>query len=105
MAFLARLLGPLVFFVQKALGYSITGTTREKCAFLCLRKTNSGKTTLLALIRDLFEEYATLIMIDSLMQRAEDNNSRADLADLRGTRLPDQARCARARREHIGSTE
>jgi P4 family phage/plasmid primase-like protien len=86
-AFLTRLLGPLAFYVQKATGYSVTGTTREKVAFLCLGKTDSGKTTLLALIRDLFSEYATLILIDSLMQKDEDNNSRADLADLRGVRF------------------
>ena len=86
-AFLDRLLGSLTCYVQKALGYSVTGMSNEKCVFLCLGKTNSGKTTLLSLIRDLFNEYATLIMIDSLMRKSDDNNSRADLADLRGVRF------------------
>jgi putative DNA primase/helicase len=88
LAFLGRSVGTdLVTFLQKALGYSLTGITSEKMAFLCLGPTNTGKTTLLALYRDLLEEYATLVMIDALMQRTEDNASRADLADLRGCRF------------------
>ncbi len=88
LAFAERVLGPLVQFLQKALGYSITGLTVEKVIFLCCGPTNTGKTTLLELIRYLFEEYSTLIMVDSLMTRnQEDNNSRADLADLRAVRF------------------
>ena len=85
--FIERTLGPLIPFVQKAIGYSLTGVTSEKVAFLCLGKTDTGKTTLLNLFRDLFQEYSTLILVDALMQREEDNNSRADLADLRGVRF------------------
>jgi putative DNA primase/helicase len=88
LTFLARILGPLVAFIQKALGYSLTGLTSEKVVFICHGPTNSGKTTLLELIRSIFEEYSTLILVDSLMTREqEDNNSRADLADLRGVRF------------------
>jgi putative DNA primase/helicase len=85
--FVDRVLGPLVPFVRKALGYSVTGLTTEKVVFLCYGPTNSGKTTLLEVVRHLFEEYATLILVDSLMTQNEDNNSRADLADLRGCRF------------------
>jgi putative DNA primase/helicase len=88
LSFIDRSAGPLVPFVQKALGYSITGVTSEKKAFLCLGPTDTGKTTLLNLFREhLFKEYCTLVMIDALMQKEEDNNSRADLTDLRGARL------------------
>lgn len=87
LTFIERTVGPLVPFLQKAFGYSITGVTSEKTAFLCLGPTDSGKTTTLNLLRDLFDEYSTLILIDALMQREEDNNSRADLADLRGVRF------------------
>jgi putative DNA primase/helicase len=88
MAFLERSVGPnLVPFLQKAMGYSITGITSEKKIFLCLGPTDAGKTTFLNLQRELFEEYSTLILVDALMQKDEDNNSRADLADLRGVRL------------------
>ena len=86
--FVERILGPLTPYVQKAIGYSLTGVTSEKAVFLCYGKTNSGKTTFLELFRHLFEEYSTLIMVDALTFREhEDNNSKADLADLRGARF------------------
>jgi putative DNA primase/helicase len=86
--FMQRILDSLVPYVQKAAGYSVTGATSEKVAFVCHGPTNSGKTTFLELMRRLFEDYSTLILVDSLMSREqEDNNSRADLADLRGARF------------------
>jgi putative DNA primase/helicase len=87
-AFVERILGPLATYVQSAIGYTVTGVTSEKVAFLCYGPTNSGKTTFLELFRHLFAEYSTLIMVDALMLRSqEDNNSLADLADLRGCRF------------------
>jgi putative DNA primase/helicase len=88
LTFLKKILDPLVIpYLQVALGYSITGVTIEKKAMLALGPTDSGKTTLLALVYDVFEEYAAKLMIDSLMTRYEDNNSHSDLADLRGARF------------------
>jgi P4 family phage/plasmid primase-like protien len=88
LAFLQRSLDPsLVSFIQKAAGYSLTGVTSEKTNFLLLGPTNTGKTTYLDLHREVYEEYSTLIEIDALMQRDPDNNSRADLTDLRGARF------------------
>lgn len=88
LAFVQRSVGSeAVPFLQKCLGYSLTGVTSEKLAFLCLGPTNTGKTTLLSLLRDLLDEYATLVSIDCLTQKVEDNNSRADLANLFGVRF------------------
>ena len=79
--------GHLCPYLQRACGYSVTAVTSEKTNFLCLGPTDTGKSTFLGLFRELFEEYSTLILIDALMQRDEDNASRADLADLRGVRF------------------
>jgi len=88
LAFLQRSVGSeSVPFLQKCLGYSLTGITSEKLTFLCLGPTNTGKSTLLCLYRDLLGEYAVLILIDCLFTKTEDNNSRADLADLFGVRF------------------
>ena len=88
LSFVQRSVGSdTVRFLQICLGYSLTGVTSEKLTFLCLGPTNTGKTTLLALYRDLLGEYAVLILIDCLFTKTEDNNSRADLADLFGVRL------------------
>lgn len=88
LTFLERSVGPeLVRFLQKGVAYSMVGLPSEKTNFLCLGPTNGGKTTFLNLFLNLFEEYATLILIDALMQKDEDNATRADLADLRGVRF------------------
>lgn len=77
----------LMAYLQKALGYSATGITSEKAVFLPHGGGDNGKSTLLATILSLLEDYAVLLQIDSLMTRQESNNTQADLADLRGARF------------------
>jgi putative DNA primase/helicase len=77
----------MVEYLQRALGYSLTGTTEEKAVFVPFGTGNNGKTTLLATFLQLIEEYAVLIQVDTLMVRQESNNTQADLADLRGARF------------------
>jgi putative DNA primase/helicase len=77
----------MVDYLQRALGYSLTGTTEEKAVFVPFGSGNNGKTTLLSTFLNLLEEYAVLLQVDTLMVRAESNNTQADLADLRGARF------------------
>lgn len=77
----------LVYYLQKALGYSLTGHTSQKAVFMPFGSGNNGKTTLLSTIFQLISEYAVLLQIDTLMVRQESNNTQADLADLRGARF------------------
>jgi putative DNA primase/helicase len=77
----------LVSYLQKALGYSLTGSTSEKVVFLCHGLGNNGKTTLLSTFLQILKEYSVLLQIDTLMVRQESSNSQADLADLRGARF------------------
>ncbi len=75
-------------WVQKAMGYSLTGSTREKVMFLLLGPTDAGKTTFLEVPREIFPDYSKRISIESLMwSKQQDNNTSADLADLRGARF------------------
>lgn len=86
--FLDRILNPrLIGYVQKALGYSLTGRTIEKAVFLLHGRGDNGKSTLLSTFLELLREYAVLLQIDTLMVRPESNNTQADLADLRGARF------------------
>jgi CheY-like chemotaxis protein len=48
---------------------------------------DNGKSTMLDTIRQIVEEYAVLLQVDTLMVRQKSNNSQADLADLRGSRF------------------
>jgi putative DNA primase/helicase len=77
----------MVKYLQRALGYSLTGTTEEKAVFVPFGSGNNGKTTLLSLFLQLLEEYAVELQVDTLMVRQESNNTQADLADLRGARF------------------
>lgn len=77
----------LIAYLQRALGYSLTGITSEKAVFVPFGTGNNGKTTLLSTIQQTFPEYSALLQIDSLMTRQETNNTQADLADLRGARF------------------
>ena len=79
--------GRLIAYLQKAFGYSLTGTTCEKAVFLLHGSGDNGKSTLLSMFLELLEEYAVLLQIDSLMTKQESNNTQADLADLRGARF------------------
>jgi putative DNA primase/helicase len=77
----------LLSYLQRALGYSLTGLTSEKAVFLLHGSGDNGKSTLLSTFLKLVDEYAVLLQIDTLMVRQESNNTQADLADLRGARF------------------
>jgi putative DNA primase/helicase len=77
----------LTNYLQRALGYSLTASTREKAVFLLFGEGDNGKSTLLSTFRKIVEEYASFLLVETLMVRQESNNSQADLADLRGARF------------------
>jgi putative DNA primase/helicase len=79
----------LIRYLQLALGYSLTGWTREKAFFVLFGIKDAGKSTLLSTIREMLGDYATQIQVESLMAAGvrADPNTQADLADLRGARF------------------
>lgn len=92
LGFLGRILGErpaLIAYVQKVVGYALTGDVSAKACFCLFGDGNNGKTTLLEVLRHILGDYAAQVMIDSLMVRRsqESNASLADLADLRGARF------------------
>jgi putative DNA primase/helicase len=86
--FVEQTFGDLAGWMQKAVGYSLTAVTSEKVAFLLWGKTNTAKTTFLTTLAELFAGYSALLQIETLMwSKTPDNNTSADLVDLRGARL------------------
>jgi P4 family phage/plasmid primase-like protien len=80
----------LVSFIQRVIGYSMTGDVSEKAVFVFYGADgDNGKTTLLTLFRELLgSDYASLLLIDTIMHaRSTDNTAREDMADLRGARF------------------
>ncbi len=90
--FLARIIGHipgLIEYLQKVVGYTLTGSVRLKVLFCLFGEGNNGKTTFLELIRYMLGDYSAQVLIDSLMTKRnqESNTTLADLADLRGARF------------------
>jgi putative DNA primase/helicase len=76
----------LVEFLQRAVGYSLTGDTREQCLFFCYGQGANGKSTFLEVLRELFGDYAQQADFTTFLARKGDG-PRNDLARMRGARL------------------
>jgi putative DNA primase/helicase len=89
--FLKRITGDdaaLRAFIQKAVGYSLTGITSEQVFFFVHSKSGkTGKSTLVNLIRDMLGDYGKHTPTDTLLTKQYDNNIPADLARLDGARM------------------
>ena len=76
----------LIEFIQRAIGYSLTGSTREQCIFILQGITKTGKSTFLATLRALLGPYGQQADMSSFMHKDRDE-VRNDLADLAGSRM------------------
>jgi putative DNA primase/helicase len=88
--FLDRVLGgdqALIDFVQKVIGYSLTGDVTEKGFFVFHGEGNNGKTTLLETIRAVMGDYAAVMDVEVLMQKSTDAAKERAIADLVGKRF------------------
>lgn len=78
----------LIRYVQKAVGYSLTGATSEQCAFFLYGTGRNGKSTFLDIIRDIFGDYAANIQPETIMARNSQGSAiNSDIARLKGARL------------------
>jgi putative DNA primase/helicase len=75
-------------FLQKAVGYSLTGITTEQVLFFVYGKSgNNGKSTAVNLFRDMLGDYGCHTPTETLLVKQYDNNIPADLARLGGVRM------------------
>ena len=77
----------LIDFVQRALGYSLTGLTKEQVLFFLLGPGANGKSTFLRPIAHILSGYFKQTAFDTFISQRNDNRIRADLARLRGARF------------------
>lgn len=79
----------LIEFVEKAIGYTLTGVTREQVLFLCYGEGSNGKSTLLSTMRLLMGDHATNADFSTflLSNKSGQTGPRGDLARLAGVRL------------------
>ena len=77
----------MINFLQRAIGYALTGDTREQCLFILHGNGSNGKSTLLNAITAMFgEDYAINTPTETLMAR-KGEGVRNDIAALNGARL------------------
>ena len=73
-------------YLQRAIGYSLTGSTRERVFFILYGTGANGKSTFLNTLTELFGEYATTIPTSTLFSKTSDSIPN-DIAKLRGSRF------------------
>jgi putative DNA primase/helicase len=78
----------LIAFVQRFLGYSLTGSTEARSLAVLHGVGKNGKSTLVELLQDLMGDYSSMAHPDTIMrQRYSDATSQYQLAVLKGVRF------------------
>lgn len=78
----------LIRYIQKAIGYTLTGSTVEECVFFLYGTGRNGKSTFLEIIREIFGDYAANIQPETIMVKPNASSAiNSDIARLKGARL------------------
>ena len=72
--------------IQKCLGYSLSGSTKEQCMFLCYGNGSNGKTTFQEIINHIMGEYGDNVNSDVLIQQKTATNNQFTIAKLKDAR-------------------
>lgn len=74
-------------FVQRYLGYSLTGSTREHCFVIALGPGGNGKSVLSEAVRHVLGDYSSDTPSDTIMSSKNSRGTENDIARLRGSRF------------------
>jgi putative DNA primase/helicase len=88
-AFIDRITGhdpELAAFIQRMLGYALTGSTQEQCLFFLFGRGANGKSVLLNTVSSILADYHTTAPIETFTTSGTDRHP-TELAGLRGARL------------------
>lgn len=77
----------LIRYIQKAVGYSLSGSTTEQCVFFLYGTGRNGKSTFLEIVRYIMGDYATNIQPETIMVRPSQGSANSDIARLKGARF------------------
>lgn len=88
----------LIAFVQRAVGYSLTGQTGEHAVFIAHGNGSNGKSTFFEALRPVLGGYATNIEAASLLVNGRDGAPRNDIARLVGARMVTAAEVGEGKR-------
>jgi putative DNA primase/helicase len=88
--FLARIFDndrDLISYVQRAIGYSLTGDTREQCLHVLHGVGQNGKSTFLEVLAYILGDYAIQADFATFLDKQANDGPRNDIARLAGARL------------------
>ncbi len=74
-------------YLQKCIGYSLSGSTREQCFFVLYGMGNNGKSTFLETLADMLGDYAANAQPDTLMLKQNNTGVNSDIARLKSARF------------------
>jgi putative DNA primase/helicase len=77
----------LAEFLQRAVGYTLTGDTGEEVLFFAHGPAATGKTTMLEALKGVLGDYAATADFEAFLARPASGGARSDIARLAGARL------------------
>ena len=77
----------LINYLQKAIGYSLTGVTKEQVMFFLFGNGRNGKSTFINIIQDLLGDYGRQTNSDTFLKKRNDSGINNDVARLDGARF------------------
>lgn len=79
----------LQLYIQRMVGYFLTGSTAEQCLFFLYGTGSNGKSTFVNMVSSLFGDYTKNAQADTIMRVDRGNSSaaRSDIARLKSVRL------------------
>ncbi|MEH7126007.1 phage/plasmid primase, P4 family [Bacillus sp. JJ1773] len=77
----------LIDFLQKAIGYTLTGDTSEQVAFFLWGTGRNGKSTFINIVKEILGDYGKQTNSDTFTSKMNDNGINNDVARLHGARF------------------
>lgn len=78
----------MIRYIQKAVGYSLSGSTSEQCVFFLYGTGRNGKSTFLDTVRAMMGDYASNAQPETIMvSQKNSGGARSDIARLKGARF------------------
>lgn len=77
----------LINYIQRAIGYSLSGSTEEQMMFILHGNGRNGKSVFLDIITEMFGNYSTNIQPQTIMVKQQSSAANPDIAKLNGARL------------------
>lgn len=77
----------LIEYLQKAIGYALTGDTKEQVMFFLFGNGRNGKSTFINVIQDILGDYSRQTNSDTFLKKKNDSGINNDVARLDGARF------------------